>query len=292
MSRIERTSDLGGASLDAYFSQPESTAAALKRGAEELLRTEALVAGTARQNTRPGADVIETLKGFLAVDPSLSTVLRPLELISANSAADRSRNAPVSDADLSRRGNSDLPVQVRKSAADAPSRSIELRERERLEWRPRAASDERFTGRDRPANETSERTLESARAAVGRVMWGDFASVVRGGRWGCAASVSKVLEETGITGIKSAGVQDFARQALKHGYERLPVSEARPGDIVYGVDPRGGGRSGTSHIGIVGNDGRVYHNKSNTGRWKEDNLSAVFNSARFESNIWVLRRKA
>lgn len=135
----------------------------------------------------------------------------------------------------------------------------------------------------------AETTLSMARASVGRVLWGDFASVVRGGRLGCAASVSEILQESGIKGIRSAGVSDLVSQARKHGYERLPISQARPGDIVYGTEPGGGGGGGTSHVGIVGEHGKVYHNKSSTGRWTEDRLSRVFSSRRFGSNLWVLR---
>lgn len=133
------------------------------------------------------------------------------------------------------------------------------------------------------------RTLASARNAVGHVMWRDFASVVEGGRLGCAASVSEVLEQTGIRGIKSALVTDFASQAMRRGYERLPLSQGRPGDIVYGVEPGGGGGGGSAHIGVIGAGGAVYHNRSRSGRWSEDRLASVFNQGRFGRNLWVLR---
>lgn len=146
-------------------------------------------------------------------------------------------------------------------------------------------------GTDGPIDWTdvNGRTLATAQNSVGKVMWGDFASDVKGGRLGCAASVSEVLEQTGIRGIKSALVTDFARQAVRRGYERLPLSQGRPGDIVYGVEPGGGNGGGDAHIGVVGANGLVYHNRSSTGRWSEDSLGRVFNRGRFGNNLWVLR---
>ena len=120
-------------------------------------------------------------------------------------------------------------------------------------------------------------------------MWGDFASVVQGGRLGCAASVTKVLEAAGIRDIRSAGVVDFVGKAAHQGYKKLDVSAAQPGDIVYGVEPGATGGGGNAHIGVVGPNGRVYHNSSSTGRWTEASLDGVFNRGRFGNNIHVLR---
>lgn len=174
----------------------------------------------------------------------------------------------------------DLARPEYRSMMDAARQSYQIAERRQMSPDSNAPID---------WTDVNGRTLASAQSAVGRVMWGDFASVVKGGRLGCAASVSEVLEQTGIRGIKSALVTDFASQAMRRGYERLPLSQGRPGDIVYGVEPGGGGGGGSAHIGIVGSGGAVYHNRSSSGRWGEDRLASVFNRGRFGSQLWVLR---
>lgn len=175
---------------------------------------------------------------------------------------------------------SDLARPEYRSMMEAARQSYQIAERRQMAPDSNAPID---------WTDVNGRTLASAQNAVGHVMWRDFASVVEGGRLGCAASVSEVLEQTGIRGIKSALVTDFASQAMHRGYERLPLSEGRPGDIVYGVEPGGGGGGGSAHIGIVGPGGAVYHNRSRSGRWSEDRLASVFNQGRFGGNLWVLR---
>lgn len=135
--------------------------------------------------------------------------------------------------------------------------------------------------------------LASAKQSVGQALWaqGDFRNVVQGGNLGCAASVSEPLQAAGFTYANSAGVGNLTKQLTDHGWTRHPVSQAQPGDVVYGWEPgtnlyAGGGGA---HIGIVGENGSVYHNSSSRKYWVNDSLNGVFNSRRFGNQIYVLR---
>ncbi len=142
-------------------------------------------------------------------------------------------------------------------------------------------------------NGKNAKILSVAQKSVDRRLWAisAFANSVRGGRLGCAASVSEVLKASGYDYANSAGVGGLVGILKQHGWTRVPLSEARPGDVVYGGKPgtRWWEGGGNAHVGIVGEDGKAYHNSSGRRRWVEDNLTAVFNKTRFGNQRYAMR---
>jgi len=122
-------------------------------------------------------------------------------------------------------------------------------------------------------NGDSNGIVAASRDANGEVKWQRFAASVQGGRLGCAASVSQVLREAGVNVTPDAGANSLAQQLLARGGQKIRISEARPGDVIYGgaIGARGGG---SAHIGIVEriNGGQMYvgANSSSRGTWKSD----------------------
>lgn len=124
-----------------------------------------------------------------------------------------------------------------------------------------------------------------ANGMVGQQLWAQtkWRNSVEGGNLGCAASVSRVLQEAGFSYADSAGVNDLAGKLQRHGWQRVSVSQAQPGDVIYGMS---GARHG--HIGIVGPNGIAYNNSSSTGRWTAGSVNGTF-TRRFGGNTMVLR---
>lgn len=124
-----------------------------------------------------------------------------------------------------------------------------------------------------------------ANGMVGQRLWAQtkYRNVVEGGNLGCAASVSKVLQEAGFSYADSAGVNDLAAKLQRHGWQRVSVNQAQPGDVIYGMS---GARHG--HIGIVGPNGIAYNNSSRTGQWTAGTVSGTF-TRRFGGATTVLR---
>jgi len=121
--------------------------------------------------------------------------------------------------------------------------------------------------------------LKHAIDGIGEALWAmtPFRNAVRGGRLGCAASVSKVLQRAGYDYAHHAGVGGLESQLMRNGWTKAPLSAAGPGDVVMIGRSRGwraGG--GSAHVGIVGENGVVYHNSSSRGQWIKDNLQARF----------------
>lgn len=126
-----------------------------------------------------------------------------------------------------------------------------------------------------------------AMANVGRRLWTFIRGV--GANLGCASSVSAVLDRGGYNYARSASVGGLEGQLLSNGWQKLPVNMARPGDVVIGARTpyyRQGG--GGSHIGVVGYNGRVYHNSSRSGQWSQADIS-YYSGGRFRYGSWVLR---
>lgn len=155
---------------------------------------------------------------------------------------------------------------------------------------PRDNPDLRPEQRDRRSN---AKILHHARKSVDRRLWAqsDFANSVKGGRLGCAASVSEVLQMSGYEYANSAGVGPLVDILKQQGWTQIPLDRAQPGDVVYGGKPgtRWWAGGGNAHIGVVGEDGQVFHNSSGRKRWVQDDLTSVFNKKRFGDNRWVLR---
>lgn len=127
---------------------------------------------------------------------------------------------------------------------------------------------------------------------LGQQLWAQtpWAGSCDNGNEGCAASVSRVLEEAGIdTG--SAGVLDLSQKLQSQGWTiSSGVDSAQPGDVMYGNN---GGED--QHIGIVGLDrGQLvlYNNFSRDGKWHEEPLKSSYIATHFQANVRVLHPPA
>lgn len=150
-------------------------------------------------------------------------------------------------------------------------------------------------------SEANGRVVAAAASNVGEQLWAQtpWANSVEGGNLGCAASVSRVLQESGVlrSGEGSAGVVDLAGILQRKGYQKIQItsmSQYRTGDIVYGAT--GGGGGGNAHIGIIGEirGGQVwqYDNSSSKTTWQHRTVQAggsFIPGGRFGSNLYVLR---
>ncbi len=119
-------------------------------------------------------------------------------------------------------------------------------------------------------------TLSAQAAEKGRKLWAEtpFAYLCESGKVGCAASVSKILQEAGYSYGNSALVTGLAGQLAANGWtQSTGAKTAQPGDVIYAD---GGGKD--QHIGIVGVDKKgnkvIYNNLSSTGVWTEQPFNA------------------
>ena len=128
---------------------------------------------------------------------------------------------------------------------------------------------------DRPGNRGG-RIVSAARESVGQQLFKFIPGTP--GNLGCAASVSAALNKAGFNYARHAGVYGLSQQLEKNGWSKHEgIQDAKPGDVVVIVRRSGwqnGG--GGSHIGIVGENGKVYHNSSGRQQWIEDSLQRVF----------------
>lgn len=110
--------------------------------------------------------------------------------------------------------------------------------------------------------EVNQRLLVAAKQSVGKQMWNTpryNPVTLEYGNLGCAASVSEVMRAAGIESkMQSAGSILLEQKILKAGGYR--VTDPQPGDLVFGRRPPGQHSKG--HVGIVGENGKVYHNSS------------------------------
>lgn len=187
---------------------------------------------------------------------------------------------------------------VRPNSPNHPDRPDRPHPRPRPDdYRPQPSDDTRILPEDdlKPGDRTEgeARILNVAKNSVNKRLWAssDFANQVKGGRLGCAASVSEVLKAAGYRYANSAGVGGMVDILKQHGWTKVPLSESRPGDVVYGGKPgtRWWEGGGNAHIGVVGENGQVFHNSSGRRQWVQDNLTRVFNSNRFGNERFALR---
>lgn len=130
--------------------------------------------------------------------------------------------------------------------------------------------------------------VNSAARSVGKAMYLGLLSYSQG-RLGCAASVSNVLKGAGYGYAHHAGVYGLHKQLLNRGWQKLPASQAQPGDVIIGIrrsNWAAGG--GGSHVGIVGEGNTSYHNSSSKRAWIKDSLSR-WNTSRYRLGVFVLR---
>lgn len=111
------------------------------------------------------------------------------------------------------------------------------------------------------ASELAHHIADVAKESLGKKMWraaGYKDSEVGGGSLGCAASVTAVLEKSGVKGVHTAWVPTLAEQLKAAGAQRHEIKDGlKPGDVVILAPPRG---SNIGHCGIIGEDGKLYNN--------------------------------
>ncbi len=145
------------------------------------------------------------------------------------------------------------------------------------------------------AGRSSARLIADARHSIGQPVWAftRFASVCQSGNLGCAATVSELLQESGVRIPGSAGVYGVVAQLGAAGWQKIKISDKqqyRPGDVVFGV------RGPHGHIGIISdtNNGRVLvcDNSSSSGTLKErtiENGGSFAPNGRFAGSLYVMR---
>lgn len=114
------------------------------------------------------------------------------------------------------------------------------------------------------------RLVAISKGSVGRRLWAEtpWASLTQNGNLGCAAAVSKILQESGVDIPGSPLVRELHGQLTARGWSRIQISnqdQYQHGDIVYGLDD---GLRG--HVGIVDIANGViyiYENSSTSGKW-------------------------
>lgn len=140
-----------------------------------------------------------------------------------------------------------------------------------------------------------DRIVASAQAAEGEKLWQAEATATKNGRLGCAISTSEVLAQAGLDINKETGACALVEQLQDRGWNKVAVSQARPGDVIYGAKPgkAAAAGGGNAHVGIVGErqDGKlmVWANVSATGRWTHESANRAFSPNRFGNQIWAFR---
>jgi hypothetical protein len=135
--------------------------------------------------------------------------------------------------------------------------------------------------------------LAIAKGDLGRHLWAEtrWAGACESGYLGCAAAVSRFLQQAGV-GVDSAGVEGVVNQLRQKGWrmERATPQTIRTGEIIFGLNGSHG------HIGFVGEvtNGQawIYNNHSRGGVWAHDEISSstfrLHGNSRFGNNIFVL----
>lgn len=134
-----------------------------------------------------------------------------------------------------------------------------------------------------------------ARAEEGEKLWTEFSSATRNGRLGCAISTSTVLRAAGLDIPKITGAAALVDKLEDKGWKKVDVSQAKPGDVIYGEKPGKNARAGggNAHVGIVEGYDRdskklmVYANVSRTGKWTNSTSSRAFSPRSFGDNVWA-----
>ena len=141
----------------------------------------------------------------------------------------------------------------------------------------------------------TNRLITDARHSLGQPVWAftKFASVCQSGYLGCAATVSELLQESGVKIPGSAGVYGLVDQLSAAGWQKIKVTDKQqflPGDVVFGVHGSHG------HIGIIsqinGDQVLVCDNSSSAGVLKERTIESGGSftpNGRFAGNLYVMR---
>lgn len=182
-------------------------------------------------------------------------------------------------------GNFDHPdLQERPSRRNRPYRRFDRPDRLDRPDRPDRADRQRRPGETNPPRSFEQNTesgrvaniLSSARDSVGQQLFKFIPGTP--GRLGCAASVSAALSKAGFSYAKHAGVGGLSEILQRNGWTKHEgIQNAQPGDVVIVArNARWAQGGGSAHIGIVGENGKVYHNSSGRQQWVEDSLQKVF----------------
>jgi hypothetical protein len=116
------------------------------------------------------------------------------------------------------------------------------------------------------SGDAAKRILSAAHNDIGQAMWRQTNHGASGAREGCAASVSSVLRQAGVSNVHEMECHRL-QAALQHEGWTV-TNKPSPGDVVFGY----GGLS-RAHVGIVGDNGTAMDNHSSTGQWSQDSLS-------------------
>ncbi len=137
--------------------------------------------------------------------------------------------------------------------------------------------------------------ISIARNNLGRPVWAftKFASVCQFGYLGCAATVSKLLQEAGLNIKGSASVSALVGELDNLGWHKIRISDKNQfqvGDIVYGLN------GSHAHIGIITVADKdkvlVCDNSSSSGILKERSIESGGSftpEGRFAGNLYVMR---
>jgi hypothetical protein len=139
---------------------------------------------------------------------------------------------------------------------------------------------------DITVSDAQGKIMAAADRSVGQAMWQKY---LNGGRLGCAASVSAVLNEAGFSYANAVSVSALQDQLVAHGWTVSTTPKA--GDVVCGYRrPKGSGAGGYAHTGIVGTEG-TWDNHSSSKVWSHDPLSA-WNTHAYRAGVVFLRPPA
>lgn len=149
-----------------------------------------------------------------------------------------------------------------------------------------------YDGSD-PGNMT---IADLAAQGLGKSLWAEspWANDCSGGTEGCAASVSVVLQEAGVSkDLLSNNVDTLAANLTEKGHwtSSSDISTAKPGDVIVGSTADAG------HCGIVGIDrGQLvlYNNWSHSSppSWHEEPLKSSYLVTHFQGHLQILHPPA
>ena len=134
------------------------------------------------------------------------------------------------------------------------------------------------------AESSANHRVHSAEQLSGQQLWRDHAGATQHGDLGCAISVARALQQSGVQIPDILDVKGVRNYLVgKMNWSVHPSSQKQPGDVFYGLAGQHG------HIGIVGADGKnIWNNSSSHGRaWSLTSEAHGF--GRFHGNTFVLR---
>jgi len=138
---------------------------------------------------------------------------------------------------------------------------------------------------------TGQDLASTAQSLQGQKLWSQskYAKDTDHGIYGCAASMSIMMEKAGYKYVDSPTVGGLVNQLERHGWTKHPASEAQKDDVMVaynsGTNWKNGG--GNSHLGLVTANGTVYNNSSRQGEtWVAEAPDVAF--GKYDSR-YVLR---